>query len=113
MRSSGEASAYPLASDGDELIRNLIRTLFGKDRNVNISPNQVAYAKLFNVQRSAEFCDLSTMNGMFRKGQFHIILLDSIDQKLSICMLRGQTKLYIYLVTRMISSLHLLSRETR
>ena len=76
MRSSGEASAYPLASDGDELIRNLIRTLFGKDRNVNISPNQVAYAKLFNVQRSAEFCDLSTMNGMFRKGQFHIILLD-------------------------------------
>ena len=77
MRSSGnvntiESSAYPLASDGDELIRNLIRSLFGKDRNVNISPNQVAYAKLFNVQRSAEFCDLSTMNGMFRKGQFHL-----------------------------------------
>ena len=61
------STAYPLATDGDGLIRGLIREIFGKE-NVIQSDNEVAYAKLFNVQRTAEFCDLSTMNGMFRKA---------------------------------------------
>ena len=59
--------AYPLASDADGLILQLIENLNGQ---VTLSKNEVAYAKLFNVQRSAEFCDLSTMNGMFRQAQF-------------------------------------------
>ena len=65
IRSS--STAYPMATDGDGLIRGLIRDIFGK-QNITQSANEVAYAKLFNVQRTAEFCDLSTMNGMFRKA---------------------------------------------
>lgn len=59
--------AYPLASHADGLILEIIESHNGQ---VTMSKNEVAYAKLFNVQRAAEFCDLSTMNGMFRQDQF-------------------------------------------